>query len=134
MFGTVVNHWIFAYEDWFKFTGFMCLCTQQLVVWWTGDVNALIPLASSHDKIGCSHKHTFITAHLFNTSLLLRLKYICKNEGFKTSSIALSALAEYTGTISLASSKWHIFTLKENWQIFWTLVVQWINRIHNSLT
>lgn len=33
---------------------------------------------------------------------LFRLKYICKSEGLKTSAIALSALAEYTGTISVA--------------------------------
>jgi hypothetical protein len=31
-----------------------------------------------------------------------RLKYICKKERFKTSPIALSALAEYTGMVSFA--------------------------------
>jgi hypothetical protein len=36
-----------------------------------------------------------------NKFCLFRLKYICKKEGFKTSSIALSALADYTGTFCL---------------------------------
>jgi len=60
------------------------------------------------------HDRPFVVKSLF----LFRLKYICKSEGFKTSAIALSALAEYTGMFLL-----HIFICNNSETYVWSIIV-----------
>lgn len=99
----LLNHLSISYKDLLKFTGFICLFSQRLVVLSTGTyVKILLLHLTTPNFFLCSHNILWSMLLMTMSLLGLRLKYICKKERFKTSPIALSALAEYTGMVSFA--------------------------------